>query len=193
MRIHGESIIKRRSLEINDYKEHKHELEEDFCGLCGYCGKHFKSTLSDSEIDHFIPQKKFPAYKNKYSNLVLACKVCNNKKRSDWPSEDPQKSITDDEEKGYVDPATDEYDNHLIRCEDGNIIGITKIGNYMFKRLGFAYRPISEVYKIKKIYEEIQVLREKKERNEIAFDPNVLCELFETFEDLRQNIHIKKE
>ena len=53
----------------------------------------------------------------------MACKVCNNKKRSDWPSNDPLKNITADGKKGYVDPATDEFDDHLERLSDGNIVG----------------------------------------------------------------------
>ena len=104
MRVHGTLKIKRRDLEITDWSEHKTELEEDFFGICGYCGKHFKATLCDSQIEHFIPKKKYPEYENKYSNLILACKVCNNKKRSDWPSKDPLKNITDDGKEGYVDP-----------------------------------------------------------------------------------------
>lgn len=193
MRVHGMLKIRRRELEITDWTKHKQELEEDFFGICGYCGKHFKATFCDSQIEHFIPKKKYPEYENKYSNLILACKVCNNKKRSDWPSADPTKNVTDDRKKGYIDPATDEYDNNLKRCEDGSIIGITDVGKYMCNRLGFDYRPISEIYKIKELYEAIQILREKKEQKDTLYNPELLTELFETCEDLRQQIHMKKE
>ena len=187
------SKIQRRELKITVWSKHKQELEEDFVGLCGYCGKHFKATFTSSQIDHFVPKKKYPDYENKYSNLVLACKVCNNKKRSDWPSGDPTKNITDDGKRGYIDPATDEYDANLSRCEDGTIIGITDVGKYMYKRLGFDYRPIGEIQKIKEIYEVIQILREKKKQNDSSYDPNLLTNLFETCEDLRQQIHMAKE
>lgn len=193
MRIHGTLKIKRRELTITNFKDHKTELEEDFFGICGYCGKHFKATLCDSQIEHFVPKKKYPDYENKYSNLVLACKVCNNKKRSDWPSGDPSKNITDDGKKGYVDPASDEFDNHLERSGDGNIVHKTDIGEYMAKRLGFEYRPISENHKIKELYEAIQVLRLKKEKRDSSYDAELLNALLLDCEDLRQQIHMQKE
>jgi uncharacterized protein (TIGR02646 family) len=193
MRVHGTLKIKRRDLDITDWSQHKPELEEDFFCICGYCGKHFKATLCDSQIEHFIPKKKYPEYENKYSNLILACKVCNNKKRSDWPSNDPLKNITDDGKKGYVDPATDEFDNHLERLSDGNIIGKTEIGKYMSKRLGFSYRPISEIQKIKELYDAIQLLRDKKAHGDSSYDTELFNDMLLSCEDLRQQIHMKKE
>ena len=193
MRVHGTLKIKRRSLEITNWKMHKAELEEDFFGICGYCGKHFKATLCDSQIEHFIPKKKYPEYENKYSNLILACKVCNNKKRSDWPSKDPLKNITDDGKKGYVDPTTDEFDDHLERRSDGNIDGKTSVGKYMVKRFGFSYRPISENQKIKELYDAIQLLRAKKEQGDSSYDTERFNDLLLACEDLRQQIHMKKE
>ena len=193
MRVHGTLKIKRRDLEITDWSEHKAELEEDFFGICGYCGKHFKATLCDSQIEHFIPKKKYPEYENKYSNLILACKVCNNKKRSDWPSKDPSKNITDDGKEGYVDPVSDEFDNHLERVSDGNIVGKTDVGRYMAKRFGFSYRPISENQKIKELYDAIQLLRAKKEQGDSSYDAERFNDLLLACEDLRQQIHMKKE
>lgn len=193
MRIHGTLKIKRRELEITDWSKHKPELEEDFFGICGYCGKHFKATFCDSQIDHFIPKKKYPEYANKYSNLVLACKVCNNKKRGDWPSKDPTKNITADGKEGYIDPATDEFDNHLEQSVDGNIIGKTDVGKYMAKRFGFDYRPISENHKIKELYEAMQMLRFKKAQGDPSYNSEVLAEVLLNLEDLRQQIHMHKE
>lgn len=193
MRVHGSLKIKRRKLIITDWRKHKAELEEDFFGICGYCGKHFKATICDSQIEHFIPKKKYPEYENKYSNLILACKVCNNKKRSDWPSNDPSKNITDDGKKGYVDPVSNEFDNHLERISDGAIVGKTDVGRYMAKRFGFDYRPISENHKIKELYDAIQLLRTKKEQGDSSYNPELLNELLLNCEDLRQQIHMKKE
>lgn len=193
MRVHGRFKIRRRVLAITDWKKHKTDLEKDFYGICGYCGKHFRATFCESQIDHFIPKHKYPRYKNQYSNLVLACKVCNNKKRDDWPSNDPAKSITDDGKKGYVDPATDEFDNHLERCENGSIIGKTDVGKYMAKRLGFDYRPISEIHKIMEIYDAINILNERSKRGNTLYKTEHLVELFNAIEELRQQIHIKKE
>ncbi len=193
MRIHGTYNIKRREIEITDWHKHKAELEEDFHGICGYCGKNFEATFCDSQIDHFIPKKKYPEHENEYSNLVLACKVCNNKKKSDWPSGDAQKNITADGKKGYIDPCDDEFDKHLTRREDGNIEGLTDVGKYMAKRMGFDYRPIAETYKINELYIAIQRLRQMKDENRLDYDPVLLAQLFSECEDLRQSIHIQKE
>lgn len=193
MRIHGTYNVKRRELEITDWHKHKLELEEDFFGICGYCGKSFKATLCDSQIDHFIPKKKYPAFENKYSNLVLSCKVCNNKKRSDWPSGTAEKSITVDGKKGYIDPCNAEYDNHLVRCEDGSITGLTDVGKYMAKRMGYDYRPIAEIYKINELYFAIQKFRDLKSSGSTEYESELLVELFDECEELRQAIHICKE
>ena len=193
MRIHGKFKIKRREIKISHWEKHKTQVEEDFFGICGYCGNHLKATYCQSQIDHFVPQKKYPEYKNKYSNLVFSCKVCNNKKRDDWPSGDPSKNITDDGKKGYIDPASDEYDANLERCNDGNIVGISEVGKYMANRLGFNYRPISEIHKIGELYEAIQNLRSKREQGDLDYDSELLNELFITCEDLRNQIHMEKE
>jgi len=193
MRVHGTLKPARRDLKIEDWRQHKADLEKDFHGMCGYCGKHFKATLCDSQIEHFIPKKKYPEYENRYSNLILACKVCNNKKRSDWPSNDPLKHITDDGNKGYVDPTTNEFDDHLERKSDGNIDGKTAVGKYMVRRLGFSYRPISENQKIKELYDAIQLLRAKKEQGDSSYDSELFNDMLLACEDLRQQIHMKKE
>lgn len=192
MRVHGDLTIRRRDIEIKNWRKYRTELDEDFCGICGYCGKHFKITLCDSQIDHFRPKKIFPEYENLYSNLVLSCKVCNNKKRYDWPSGDPNKNIDDDNKKGYIDPATDEYDLHLDRLENGSVVGKTDVGKYMAKRLGFDYRPISECYKIKEIFERIEFIKNQKKLGE-SYDPEALNNLYESAEELRQYLHMKKE
>ncbi len=193
MRVHKNFKIHRRELEISNYKKHKTELIEDFHGLCGYCGKNFEATFCESQIDHFIPQEQYPEYKNKYSNLVLSCKACNNRKNQDWPSKDPLKNITDDAKQGYIDPASDEFDQHLERLEDGSIKGKTEIGKYMVKRLGLNYRPIKECFKIWTLYEEAQILKlnMKNSKKDINFEAAtaLLCEL----EELRHFIHMKKE
>lgn len=53
--------------------------------------------------------------------FVLACPKCNLVKSGKWPTED--KNIMHDEEKGFIDPATEEYDKHIERTEEGFIQG----------------------------------------------------------------------
>ena len=119
MRIHGDKVIKRRLglEERSDYHEYLPELREDFQHICGYCGKTERVTKNAFEIDHFVPKKYAKSRENDYSNLVYSCYVCNRKKASKWPSEDAEVQFI--EEKGFVDPATDEYDKHMERKQTG--------------------------------------------------------------------------
>lgn len=193
MRVHKNFEIHRRELEISNWKEHKFELIEDFHGICGYCGKHFVATLCVSQIDHFRPRSVYPEYENKYSNLVLSCKVCNNKKKKDWPSADPMKNITDDAKKGYIDPASDEFDVHLERNEDGSIVGKTEVGKYIVKRLGFECRPIRECFKIWTLFEEYEKLKLRIENSENDINYEMEIALLIELNKLRELIYMGRE
>ena len=81
----------------------------------------------------------------------------------------------------------------MERNGDGNIVGKTDVGKYMAKRLGFDYRPISELQKIKELYDTIQLLRVMKERGDLSYDSNLLAELQINCDDLRHQIHMEKE
>ncbi len=193
MRIHKDFKIRRREFEITKKNDRKAELNEDFHGICGYCGKNFLATNCEAQIDHFRPKSRFPEYADKYSNLVLSCKVCNNKKNKDWPSADPEKTITDDAKKGYIDPASEEYDLHLERLEDGSIRGKTDVGNYMVERFGFNFRLIKECFQIWLLYEETEKIRLKMEKSENSIDKSYTVELLFQLNDLLKLIHMKKE
>lgn len=164
MRIHGDKIItRRRSVENrSSYREYLNILKEDFASICGYCGKSEYITKNTFEIDHFIPQKYAPELKNDYSNLVYSCYECNRKKSSKWPSENKCIQLIDGQ--GFIDPATREYDKHLERDEEGNIIGKTTVGQYMV-RIGFEFdkRPMREVYKAMLLIEKKRQLCQKME------------------------------
>ena len=45
MRVHINNIIVRRQNVVSksDYKDYRQELREDFCCICGYCGKSEKA------------------------------------------------------------------------------------------------------------------------------------------------------
>ena len=54
MRVHGDKYIKRRTNILpKDCQEYRKELEEDFYGLCGYCGKNQYAFNERFEIEHF--------------------------------------------------------------------------------------------------------------------------------------------
>lgn len=150
--IHGIKTIKRRKYIIQrDYTECKEILAEDFQQMCGYCGKNRKTLLKQFQIDHFAPKSKFPEKKNVYENLVLACPQCNRLKSDKWIGE--KSEVSNDGEKGFVDPATEEYNHHLFREDSGKIMYKTEVGKYMYNLLKFNIRRTDLVWKIIKLSE----------------------------------------
>lgn len=161
-RVHGNIRISRKSdiEQMKPYGKYRESLRKDFGKLCGYCGKSELVTKNSFEIDHFIPQRLAPEKEDDYSNLVYSCYECNRKKSGKWPSED--KDIQFIGGKGFVDPATEEYDQNLRRDEEGNIVGITDAGKYMVE-IGFEFdkRPMKEIYKAMLLIEKRHQLEEK--------------------------------
>lgn len=161
-RVHGKIQISRQSnvKPLKPYSKYRENLRNDFGRICGYCGKSELVTKNSFEIDHFIPQRLAPEKTDDYTNLVYACYECNRKKSGKWPSEDKNVQFIDG--KGFVDPASDEYDNNLVRDDGGNIIGVTDAGKYMVE-IGFEFdkRPIKEIYKAMQLIEKRHQLEEK--------------------------------
>lgn len=112
MRVHGDRIIRRRSgiTKLKKYSEAREILAEDFKNICGYCGKDSHIMHERFHVDHFVPVSLNPERENDYYNLVWACPKCNLVKSNKWPTEN--KEIANDGNKGFVDPATEEYDKH---------------------------------------------------------------------------------
>lgn len=166
MRVHGEKVISRRkNIETcSDYHDYLPELREDFQHMCGYCGKIEAITKNVFEIDHFIPKKYAKEKENDYNNLVYSCYVCNRKKSDKWPSKDSKIQFVDS--KGIVDPASDDYDSHVERRENGEIYGKSEVGKYMVEEVfKFNLRPIREVWQLMKLIEKKKQLREKIKAN----------------------------
>lgn len=161
-RVHGKTKISRREdiEQMSPYGKYKENLREDFGHICGYCGKSELVTKNTFEIDHFIPKRLAPEKENDYTNLVYSCYVCNRKKSGKWISED--KTIQFVEGKGFIDPATADYDKNLQRDRQGNIVGITEAGKYMVE-VGFEFdkRPIKEIYKAMLLIEKRHQLEDK--------------------------------
>lgn len=161
-RVHGSTKILRKEQveQMSPYGKYRESLREDFGRICGYCGKNELVTKNTFEIDHFVPRRLAPKMENEYSNLVYSCYECNRKKAGKWLSEDKDIQFVDS--KGFVDPATDEFDTNLERDEDGNIVGITPAGKYMVE-VGFEFdkRPIKEIYKAMLLIEKKHQLEEK--------------------------------
>ena len=152
MRVHGESHISRRKIQIRkEYPEAREELRSDFHGLCGYCGKNSFYLLYNYEIDHFVPRTIAPELKNDYQNLVFACRKCNRIKGDKWPTND--KTMSHNGQMGFVDPATQDYDEHLTRNQFGRIEYRTDLGKYMYELFHFDIRRTELFWAIERLYQ----------------------------------------
>lgn len=169
MRVHGDKIIRRRPgiAQLSRYEDARPFLQEDFCGICGYCGKDSQKMYQRFQIDHFVPKSRDHERATDYYNLVLACAKCNQIKSNKWPTQNVQ--LPHDGEKGFVDPATEEFDQHLARNEIGYIVGLTPLGESICKQMHFNIRRTDLFWKISQLCEQC----EKLER---LFDQGVLRE-----------------
>ena len=118
------------------HRQYKKYITDDFNRRCGYCddADHWMGGWRNFDIDHFKPQNNtnFPEFKNLascYENLVYSCFYCNNKKDNEWSNTN-----------GFVDPCSNEYDNHLCRNNKGQIKYITPQGKYIHKNLNLGLK-----------------------------------------------------
>ena len=174
-RVHGKYVIRRRTQFKNraDYTGYKSILIEDFHNLCGYCGKNFDLISCARQTDHFIPldfckKNGRKDLEDNYENLVNSCNVCNRNKWEDWPSQ--SFSSSHDGHIGYVDPATNEFDEHLMRNDDGHIIPLTDVGMYMCKQLKFNIRLIDICWLVERLNDKLQKLDKKISESEVSSD-----------------------
>ena len=193
MRVHDDIIIKRRGAieDVSDYEEYRPFLREDFQRICGHCGKSETVTRKGFEIDHFVPKKIAPKRVNDYYNLVYSCFTCNRKKSSKWPTND--KNVHHNDEVGFVDPVSCDFDKHLERTEDGNIIGITNVGKYMCKE-GFRFnsRPIKEIWKYMTLLKKKQIIIDKLDKLSDE-DRKCYIEIDQCITELHNHLFEKKE
>ena len=151
MRVHGDKTIERRKgiTGLNHYLDAREILEEDFHFLCGYCGKNGRIMHQKFHIDHFVPKSLDPDRKNDYYNLVLACPKCNLSKSNKWPTEDI--NVPNNGDIGFVDPATEQFDEHIDRNSEGFVVGITPVGENMCSMLHLDIRRTDLYWKIDRI------------------------------------------
>lgn len=190
--VHGKKIIKRTyNGETMPYKKYLSFLRNDFGNICGYCGKPEEFASTGFEIDHFVPRSFNPSLVNDYSNLVYCCHTCNRKKSNKWPTQSNLKSH--DEKIGLIDPVSDEYDKNITRDDNGDIIGITELGEFICNNIfKFNIRPMSIIYKLESL-EEIK--RELERRNTYLNEEKLkkLRDIESQLRDLKKIIFEKKE
>ncbi|MBG9692617.1 hypothetical protein ABD91_17660 [Lysinibacillus sphaericus] len=168
-RVHGEIKIKRREdfpIE-NHYSKYRELLTEDFNKICGYCGKHMVVSRKGFEIDHFVPVSTDISKETDYNNLVFSCFTCNRKKSKKWPTEN--KDLSNDGVHGFIDPASEEFDEHLGRNSQGLIEYYTDVGKYMHQVFKFNIRPTDIVWKCMEINKRKEKLYQIKKSNNLKF------------------------
>ena len=139
----------------SNYRKYKLELREDFHQRCGYCGDHDFFRQTYYEIDHFVPKSIDKKHINDYSNLVYSCRSCNNAKRDRWPTSNS--NISNDKQKGWIDPCDSLFSNQFERMEDGSIRAITELGFWMWTALGLGnpkHRLIWQLEKLRILLDE---------------------------------------
>lgn len=194
MKIHGDKTIKRRdNMPIRGhYRDYYAELKEDFNSLCGYCGNNCDVVRRKFHVDHFVPKTLDEDRKNDYYNLVLACPKCNIHKSNKWPTKDITKPHNGKE--GFVDPATDEFNEHLQRNEKGDIIFVTDVGQYMYKELKFNIRPIRLLWKVCILRNKLDKLNKYIEDNEKTIENLILFrEVSNELEKILDDLYEKGE
>lgn len=73
--------------QYSSYRPYKPYLKDEFGSQCVYCRLPDGMKGQDSfGVDHYAPQKRFPALKTVYSNLFYACNCCNSRKGEFWPT-----------------------------------------------------------------------------------------------------------
>lgn len=166
MRVHGDKIIRRREgvPELNHYQEGREQLEQDFHYLCGYCGKDGSVLHQRFHLDHFVPKSLDKNREKDYYNLVLACQRCNLSKSDKWPMGNVAQSHNG--EKGFVDPADPEFDEHLERNEKGYVVGRTPVGKSMCNMLHLDIRRTDIYWKAAQLKRQLKELEDlyKKHR-----------------------------
>ena len=134
--LHRKKPVRRKpSPRASKYQDHKISLREDFNERCGYCSDSdlYYGNEMGYHIDHFAPKSKFKELVNDYTNLVYSCPICNVAKSNKWIGNKREPSHNGLE--GFVDPCSDEFDEHLWRDEIGLIKAYTPVGKYMIENL----------------------------------------------------------
>jgi len=163
---------KRRNITtvVSHYREHKSDLRLDYKERCGYCNCTDTWRLTWFEIDHFVPQMYLTRItETDYSNLVYACRSCNNAKRAKWPSKN--EIIHNINNEGFIDPCDDEYNNQFLRLDNGRIIPQTELGIWIYNSLKL-YKPQHEIIwnieLLDNLIDEIETILEHTPNNDLS-------------------------
>ena len=135
-------------------------MAQDFSGICAYCERKCEPQTPSGnpfreEIEHFRPRRRFPELAFDWSNLVYACRRCNQSKADSWPgfedasinllltAEDPRYTpvseyVSPNESAGQR-PATDFF---FYDFDTGEILPSAKLSSFEWS---VARRTISDI------------------------------------------------
>ena len=151
--------IRRSISRKNRYQEYKGDLRYDFNRSCGYCDDSDEfQDKSTFHIDHFAPKSRFPDLELEYDNLVYSCRFCNVAKSNKWVSDSHLKPQNGD--AGFVDPCSEEYDEHIYRDPSGRIFARTKLGSFMVDELNLGLIRHEYLWKVRKLRSQRSRLEE---------------------------------
>lgn len=104
----------------------RRRLFAEYSFRCGYC-----RNSADLEIDHYQPTAL--GGDDEQTNLIVACRRCNQNKRAQDPSafEDPLTGAR----VGLFNPSRDEWNAHFDYRLDGQLVGTSEVGRATASRL----------------------------------------------------------
>lgn len=139
----------------------------DFHNRCGYCDAldKFLGGPNVFHVDHFVPKKPFVELEKAYRNFVYCCPVCNGAKSNTWVGSSPEENIVGD--KGFIDPCSTEYGDHLARNKNGEIIFLTSIGEYIINTLHLYLKRHKILFKLDSLIIRADLLERKINENKM--------------------------
>lgn len=143
----------------------KPSLAEDFHNRCGYCDA-LDSLIGGRNVfhvDHFAPYNLFKNLEKDYNNFVYSCPYCNIAKSDIWMGSSSEENIVDN--KGFIDPCSEEYGKNLARNTKGEIIFLTPLGEYIVDTLHLYLKRHKILFKLDDIRIKVEALEHKIDIN----------------------------
>jgi hypothetical protein len=129
-----------------------------YCDIT-YCEIGFEGMV----LDHFRPQRHFPALCNNPYNLVLSCPKCNRLKSDLWPAGvDCPETFKDN--CGFVDPFIESMQSYFSIKTDGMIEPLRPPATYLEKVLHLNRYARKQVRYLRIITSRIEQFRSQLER-----------------------------
>lgn len=119
------------------YSQYREEIRQDCKGRCVYCDVH-ENELGGADqmtIDHFRPKSidEFKHLQHEPTNLVWACRICNENKQSKWPAIGTSQTYVKDQ--GFIDPFIEDRNLFFDVTITGEFVALANPARWMIARL----------------------------------------------------------